>query len=211
MNLSSGCAGAVQSAAYCLSIVNQISVDAPCSSAASACAMTTLSLLFWVLSLQTSQRINTIPQHRTAPNNPTPTHSLKYETAEEIHEDNPSMKDRSRRVELIWTMATLNYRSNSLQLVPSMSSCSSLSREYVSPSFCSITVLVSRSGTQKGFSSFCGKTQTAPLDLIRIGSGPFHSLVSTSFHFTNSLGLCGSEQCLVAAFWPLSSRFLKNS
>lgn len=190
MNLSSGCAGAVQSAAYCLSIVNQISVDAPCSSAASACAMTTLSLLFWVLSLQNSQIINTIPQHRTAPNNPTLTHSLKYKTAEEIHEDNPSMKDRSTQI----------HRSNSLQLVPSMSSCSSLSREYVSPSFCSITVLVSRSGTQKGFSSFCGKTQTAPLDLIRIGSGPFHSLVSTSFHFTNSLGLCGSEQCLVAAF-----------
>lgn len=111
MNLSSGCARAVQSAAYCLSIDSQISVEAPCSRATKACAIITLSLLFWVLSLQTSQRRNTILQQMTAPNNLTPTHSLKYETAGEIHEDSPSVKDRSRRVELIWTMAALNSRS----------------------------------------------------------------------------------------------------
>ncbi|SFW05661.1 Uncharacterised protein [Chlamydia abortus] len=53
---------------------------------------------------------------------------------------------------------------------------------------------VSLSGTQNGLSSFCGKTQIAPLDLIKIGSGPYHLLSRTFFHLTISLGLSGSEQ-----------------
>lgn len=60
-----------------------------------------------------------------------------------------------------------------------------------------------------GFSLSCGKTQTAPLDLIKTGSGPFHSFVNTSFHLTNSFVLLGSEQCRSAAVYPASSRFKK--
>ena len=62
---------------YCFNIDNHTSVEAPCSRAASACAITTLSLRLWDLSQQTIQRRNTIPQHRAAPNISTPTHSLK--------------------------------------------------------------------------------------------------------------------------------------
>jgi hypothetical protein len=53
---------------------------------------------------------------------------------------------------------------------------------------------VSLFGIQNGLSSFCGKTQTAPLDLIKIGSGPYHLLSRTFFHLTISLGLSGTEQ-----------------
>ena len=52
----------------------------------------------------------------------------------------------------------------------------------------SFTVLVSRVRTQSGFSSPCGKTQIAPRDLIKIGSGPYHLLSRTFFHLTISLG-----------------------
>lgn len=77
MSLNSGCARAIQPAAYCLSIANQMSVEAPRSRAPSAWAITTLPLLAWVLSLQNSHRSKTNPQQRIALNEPIPTHSLK--------------------------------------------------------------------------------------------------------------------------------------
>ena len=70
---------------------------------------------------------------------------------------------------------------------------------------------VSHSGSQNGLSSLCGKTQTAPRDLIKIGSGPFQRLVKTSFRLTISFGLSGSELCRSAAECPCSSRFKKLS
>lgn len=84
MRLASWGARAEWPATYCLSIDNHISGEAPCSSAASAWEITTMSLLIWALSLQTNQRSNTNPQQRTAPNNSTPTHSLKKENVEKI-------------------------------------------------------------------------------------------------------------------------------
>jgi len=111
-------ARAERPATYCLSIDNHISGEAPCSSAASAWAITTLSLLVWALSLQTNQRSNTNPQQSISPNNPNPTHSLKKENAEEIQLGNPLVRDRSKRVELTWMMASLE---GSVQIQPSNS------------------------------------------------------------------------------------------
>jgi hypothetical protein len=56
----------------------------------------------WALSLQTNQRSNTNPQQSVSPNNinPTHSHSLKKENAEEIQLGNPLIRDRSKRVEL---------------------------------------------------------------------------------------------------------------
>ena len=50
------------------------------------------------------------------------------------------------------------------------------------------------SGTQRGLSSSCGKTQITPLDLIKIGCGPLHFPVKKTFHLIISLDLFGSEQ-----------------
>lgn len=103
-------------ATYCLSI--DISGEAPCSSPASAWAITTLSLLVWALSLQTNQRSNTNPQQSVSPNNINPTHFLKKENAEEIQLGNLLVRDRSKRVELTWMMASLE---GSVQIQPSNS------------------------------------------------------------------------------------------
>ena len=100
MRLASWDARAEWPATYCLSIDNHISGEAPCSRAASAWAITTLSLLVWALSLQTNQRSNTNPQQSVSPNNINPTHFLKKENAEEIQLGNPLVRDRSKRVEL---------------------------------------------------------------------------------------------------------------
>ena len=108
MRLASWGARAEWPATYCLSI--DISGEAPCSRAASAWAITTLSLLVWALSLQTNQRSNTNPQQSISPNNINPTHSLTKENAEEIQLGNPLIRDRSKRVELTWMMASLNSR-----------------------------------------------------------------------------------------------------
>lgn len=50
------------------------------------------------------------------------------------------------------------------------------------------------SGTQRGLSSSCGKTQITPLDLIKIGCRPLHFPFKTTFHLIISLDLFGSEQ-----------------
>ena len=100
MRLASWGVRAEWPATYCLSIDNHKSGEAPCSRAASAWAITTLSLLVWALSLQTNQRSNTNPQQSVSPNNINPTHSLKKENAEEIQLGNPLVRDRSKRVEL---------------------------------------------------------------------------------------------------------------
>lgn len=65
---------------------------------------------------------------------------------------------------------------------------------------------VSLSGIQNGLSSFCGKTQTAPLDLKITGSGPYHFPVRTSFYLTSCLRIGEVMACLSAAERPCSSR-----
>lgn len=113
MRLASWGARAEWPATYCLSIDNHISGEAPCSRAASAWAITTLSLLVWALSLQTNQRSNTNPQQSVSPNNINPTHFLKKENAEEIQLGNPLVRDRSKRVELTWSLNSRRICSNS--------------------------------------------------------------------------------------------------
>lgn len=64
------------------------------------------------------------------------------------------------------------------------------------------------SGSQRGASASCGKTQTCPRPQIIIGSGPYHFPTSGSFQKTLGLIVCVSKfQNRCAVEQPLMSNY----
>ena len=135
----------------------------------------------------------THPRRTTAPQANIPAHSLKKEKAFVIQEVKSPRVTGSGRVLLSLAI----WRSNFLL-------CFGWPISFKISNF-----HVSLSGTQIGCSLSCGKTQTAPLDLKIMGSGPYHLPVKTSFHFT-SCWITGEVMAsLSAAERPWSSKILK--
>jgi len=93
-------AWAVWTQSHCqsLSMFNQTKGDEPTSSAARACAMTTLSRCCWTSSLHTKHSINTIPPHKSMPTPIIPAHSLKWVMADVIRKIVPLPKKH----QLLW-------------------------------------------------------------------------------------------------------------
>ena len=168
--------------------MSHVSADVPVPTAKSACAITTLSLLFGIGAHRPLKKSNTYPSTQSQAKHTHPHPFLRI-----------GHSQRNSRRQALCSNSEDQLHYASLALVGGKSSSSA--------SFsCSSTVLVRRSRIQSGFCSSCGKTQIAPLDLIKIGSGPLHELLNTSFHLTSSFGRFGSKQCCLAALCEVSSK-----